>query len=180
MMHSSFGEMAQANFGLKKVVEALTYHFEHEVPDGFPVASSWFIERYAVEVNVHVHGDYGTAPAPTSWTNNLCFLPSVDVLNGDTNMHRVTEEENDPVAVFKGIIKRSKKDSSLHFQNIFVVKRTESSNYHINIHKYPRSFFHMIVLDDPQLLGHVVQKRIRINGTQLELPRETLLSEFVD
>lgn len=180
MRRASFGEMAQANFGLKKVVAALARHFEHEVLGGFPVASSWFVDRYVVDVSVYAHSDYNTAPSSTNWTNMLCFLPLIDVMNVRTSVHRVTEKENDPVAVFKGVIKRSKEGSFLHFQNIFVVKRTESGSYHINIHRYPATFFHLIVLDDLELLNLVVRNRIKINGVQLELPREAHIGDFTD
>ncbi len=181
MTFDTYKTVVRENSGFREVVEALAGHFALEVPGGFPTLTNWFSRHYVAWSTTFIHQSYDDVPASENWTDSLCFLSLIDLMKSiGTVAHRITEEENDPVSLFKGVIRRSEKGCFLYFQNIFTVKRTETNSYHITIHKYPSEFFHFIVMDDSELLSFVVRNQIMINGVQLELPPEAHLSDFTD
>lgn len=181
MTRELFETIAHENTGLKEVVSQLINYMGSVLDGGYPTFHS-FITRHITDIHIHTHSGEGDA-LPSSKPNELYFLSWVNISTLDVNIAQSTSKVQVPLAVFKEAIGRTEKDQWVCFGNLFIVNHVPSratGNFSITIHKYPGTFFQTLVLVDPQLLGHVVQKRIRINGTQLELPRETLLSEFVD
>lgn len=170
MILDSFMVMVRENLGFRQVAEAL------RPPTGVST------HRYISEVNVHIHEESDSSSLEISGTDAECFVEWSDWGNVCT---QPTNREVDSTAAVKGIIKRAASNRagnhSLWFKNIFVVNHVRSGNYCIiNIHRYPPTFFQMIVLDDHELLIQVVRNQLKINGVQLELSREAHLGDFLD
>lgn len=169
MILDSFTVMVRENLGFRQVAEAL------RPPAGVPA------HRYINEVNVHIHKESDSS-LEILGTDAECFVAWSDWGNVCTQpMNRGV----DSTAAVKGIIRRAASNRAgshrLWFKNIFVVNHVRSGNYCIvNVHRYPPTFFQMIVLDDLELLSQVVRNKLKINGVQLELPREAHLGDAID